>query len=147
MFGSSVKYLLFLVWVGAVYFIGIGIFTSGFLLRRQVLSNWNCKQQLCAGQVLPNRTEPGDAQSRNQPPAVFQKAVILLIGATELLRSDKIKMMLTTANLRTIFLSDALKYDFCLHNDSLLNPKPYQVVHLLTPKIPNRHTLNLDDLS
>ena len=102
MFGSSVKYLLFLVWVGAVYFIGIGIFTSGFLLRRQVPSNCNCKQQLCAGQVLPNRTEPGDAQSRNQPPAVFQKAVILLIGATELLRSDKIKMMLTTANLRTI---------------------------------------------
>ena len=84
MFGSSVKYLLFLVWVGAVYFIGIGIFTSGFLLRRQVPSNCKSKQQLCAGQVLPNRTEPGDAQSRNQPPAVFQKAVILLIGATEL---------------------------------------------------------------
>ena len=63
---------------------------------------YKSKQQLCAGQVLPNRTEPGDAQSRNQPPAVFQKAVILLIGATELFWYDKIKMMLTTANLRTI---------------------------------------------
>ena len=34
--GSSIKYFIFLLWVGAVYFIGIGIFTSGFLLRRQV---------------------------------------------------------------------------------------------------------------
>ena len=37
MFGSSFKYLLFLLWVGLVYFVGIGIFTSGFLLRRQVM--------------------------------------------------------------------------------------------------------------
>ena len=36
MMGSSIKYFIFLLWVGAVYFIGIGIFTSGFLLRRQV---------------------------------------------------------------------------------------------------------------
>ena len=35
MLSSSIKYLVFLLWVGAVYFIGIGIFTSGFLLRRQ----------------------------------------------------------------------------------------------------------------
>ena len=38
MLSSSIKYLVFLLWVGAVYFIGIGIFTSGFLLRRQVKS-------------------------------------------------------------------------------------------------------------
>ena len=36
MLSSSIKYFVFLLWVGAVYFIGIGIFTSGFLLRRQV---------------------------------------------------------------------------------------------------------------
>ena len=39
MFGSSFKYLLFLLWVGLVYFVGIGIFTSGFLLRRQVMGH------------------------------------------------------------------------------------------------------------
>jgi len=98
MLSSSIKYLVFLLWVGAVYFIGIGIFTSGFLLRRQ---------------VLPNRTECGDGQGCNQPPAVFQKAVILLI--------------------------DALKYDFCLHNESLLSPKPYQ------NKLPVLQTLSKPD--
>ena len=37
-------------------------------------------QASLSGQVLPNRTECGDGQGCNQPPAVFQKAVILLIG-------------------------------------------------------------------
>ena len=49
--------------------------------------------------MLSNHT---DCSSRNcnQPPQVFQKAVIILI--------------------------DALKYDFCLHNSSISSPKYYE---------------------
>jgi len=84
MFSSSSKYFLFLVWVSIVYTSAIFIFTSGFLLRRQVLSNrTDCATRNC-----------------NQPPPIFQKAVIILV--------------------------DALKYDFCLHNSSLSSPKYYQ---------------------
>jgi len=84
MLSSSSKYFIFLVWVSLIYTSAIYIFTSGFLLRRQVLSNHtDCASRSC-----------------NQPPPVFQKAVIILI--------------------------DALKYDFCLHNSSISSPKYYQ---------------------
>jgi len=84
MFSSSVKFLTLLLWIASVYTVAIYIFTSGFLLRRQVLTN---------------RTEC-TTRSCNQPPAIFQKAVVILI--------------------------DALKYDFCVHNSSVVSPKPYQ---------------------
>lgn len=66
MVGGSGKYLLFLLWVGLVYLVAIGLFTSGFLLRRQVLTN---------------RTECAGGRGCSQPPPVFQKAVILLVDA------------------------------------------------------------------
>ena len=65
MFGSSVKYLLFLVWVGAVYFIGIGIFTSGFLLRRQVLSN--CIQEQAATLCRSGSSKPDGTGRCSKP--------------------------------------------------------------------------------
>ena len=36
MLANSLKYIFFLVWVSIVYITAIYIFTSGFLLRRQV---------------------------------------------------------------------------------------------------------------
>jgi len=63
--GSSRKYLVYLVWVSAVFSLGIYIFTSGFLLQRRVLSNQTiCKDRGC-----------------NQPPTVFKKAIIIIIDA------------------------------------------------------------------
>ena len=86
-------------------------------------------------QVLPNRTECGNAQNCNQPPAVFQKAVILLIG----------KALFHPLSICTNNFSDALKYDFCLHNDSLLSPKPYQVSLELVSNVPPEIKLFLSE--
>ena len=90
-------------------------------------------QASLSGQVLPNRTECGDGQGCNQPPAVFQKAVILLIGDFFFLK------IFVISNV----YSDALKYDFCLHNESLLSPKPYQVSHFRCQSLPMRWSLYL----
>ena len=87
MLSSSIsKYLFFLIWISFVYYTAIFIFTSGFLLRRQV-----CKQQriltieltinvATLSQVLANRTECSTKHC-SQPAQVFSKAVVLLVDA------------------------------------------------------------------
>ena len=83
MLSSSIsKYLFFLIWISFVYYTAIFIFTSGFLLRRQV-----CKQQriltinvAILPQVLANRTECSTKHC-SQPAQVFSKAVVLLVDA------------------------------------------------------------------
>jgi len=62
---SGGRFLLYLVWVSSTFTLAVYIFTSGFLLQRQVLSNETiCKERGC-----------------KQPPTVFNKAVILVIDA------------------------------------------------------------------
>jgi len=74
---TGLRYLVYLIWCAGVFFSSIYIFTSGFLLQRH---------------VLPNQTLCNDARCI-QPPAVYKKAIILLV--------------------------DALRYDFCTWNTTL----------------------------
>ena len=83
---STSKYLFFLIWISFVYYTAIFIFTSGFLLRRQVgkqrTLNWHLMWQFyCVlSQVLANRTECSTKHC-SQPAQVFSKAVVLLVDA------------------------------------------------------------------
>ncbi|XP_023334554.1 GPI ethanolamine phosphate transferase 3 [Eurytemora carolleeae] len=62
---SSTRYGIYLLWIFAVFILGIYVFTSGFLLQRRVLPNeTTCQERGC-----------------NQPPTVFKKAIVILIDA------------------------------------------------------------------
>lgn len=63
---STFLYLGFLVWVGGVYLTGLHLYTTGFLLRRQ---------------VLPHRTCTNKTLGCPTAPRIFDKAVIILIDA------------------------------------------------------------------
>jgi len=60
------KYLAFLLWVAGVYLTGLHLYTTGFLLRRN---------------VLPHRTCVNKTGGCTTAPRIFDKAVIILIDA------------------------------------------------------------------
>ncbi|XP_077319272.1 GPI ethanolamine phosphate transferase 3, catalytic subunit isoform X1 [Lithobates pipiens] len=105
--------LLFLAWLSILFYSGIWLFMSGFLLMRIELNN----QSLCS-----QPPDPGLLSSTQQKtttcwfPHRFNKAVIVII--------------------------DALKYDFAKYDPANTNPKPYEnkleVIHQLIQSQP-RH--------
>ncbi|KAM5192373.1 GPI ethanolamine phosphate transferase 3 [Mantella aurantiaca] len=105
--------LLFLAWLSILFYSGIWLFMSGFLLMRIELGN----QSVCSQPPYP-----GLLSSRQQEaascwfPRRFHKTVIVII--------------------------DALKYDFAKYDPANANPKPYEnkleVIHQLTRSQP-RH--------
>ncbi|NP_001120383.1 GPI ethanolamine phosphate transferase 3 [Xenopus tropicalis] len=105
--------LLFLAWVSILFYSGIWIFMSGFLLMRIELNNQSsCADLPSSGPQGPLQQHPGTCWL----PRRFQKAVIIII--------------------------DALKYDFAKYEPGITNPKPYQnklpVIHQLSTSQP-RH--------
>ncbi|NP_001085798.1 phosphatidylinositol glycan anchor biosynthesis class O L homeolog [Xenopus laevis] len=108
--------LLFLAWVSILFYSGIWIFTSGFLLMRIELNN----QSSCSD--LPNSSPQGPLQQHPGAcwlPRRFDKAVIIII--------------------------DALKYDFAKYEPGVADPKLYQnklpVIHQLTQSQPRNALL------
>ncbi|KAM4808885.1 LOW QUALITY PROTEIN: GPI ethanolamine phosphate transferase 3 [Rhinophrynus dorsalis] len=105
--------LLFLAWVSVLFYSGIWLFMSGFLLMRIELSN----QSVCSDFSSKDpQINPQEAPGACWLPHRFEKAVIVII--------------------------DALKYEFAKYDAGNLNPKPYQnklqVINHLTSTQP-RH--------
>lgn len=105
--------LLFLAWLSILFYSGIWLFMSGFLLMRIELNNQSaCSQPPYPGLLGSSQLEAVSCWS----PRRFSKAVIIII--------------------------DALKYDFATYDPANTNPKPYEnkldVIHHLTQSQP-RH--------
>ncbi|XP_063813647.1 GPI ethanolamine phosphate transferase 3 isoform X2 [Pseudophryne corroboree] len=108
--------LLFLAWLSVLFYSGIWLFMSGFLLMRIELNN----QSQCSEppSSRPLRSTELEASSCWFPQR-FDKAVIVII--------------------------DALKYDFAKYEPGNANPKPYQnkmeVIHQLVTSQPQHARL------
>lgn len=105
--------LLFLAWLSILFYAGIWLFMSGFLLMRIELNN----QSLCSQPPDPDLLSSTQQKTTTcWFPRRFNKAVIVII--------------------------DALKYDFAKYDPANTNPKPYEnkleVIHQLIQSQP-RH--------
>ncbi|XP_068108599.1 GPI ethanolamine phosphate transferase 3 isoform X2 [Hyperolius riggenbachi] len=105
--------LLFLAWLSILFYSGIWLFMSGFLLMRIELNN----QSLCSEPPYSRpHSQAGPEASSCWFPHRFEKAVIVII--------------------------DALKYDFAKYDPQNTDPKPYEnkldVIHQLSQSQP-RH--------
>ena len=67
--GTACRYLVFLIWSSVFLACGVLIFTSGFLLKRQVLTD----KSTCNSSPFPG--------SCNAVPRQYSKAIILIIDA------------------------------------------------------------------
>ena len=98
--GGHLKQFLSLVWLLAMYYVGILIFTKGFLLTRMVVNHNNTCEVDFAGQAH-NFVTDHQGHSGCWMHARFKKAVFVII--------------------------DALRFDFVAHNTSVTGKeRPYQ---------------------
>ncbi|XP_030048685.1 GPI ethanolamine phosphate transferase 3, catalytic subunit isoform X2 [Microcaecilia unicolor] len=110
-----VPVLLFLAWICLLFYAGIGIFMSGFLLMRIELS----QQSSCLDELVPRTRAGGETSDSCWMDRRFRRVVIVVI--------------------------DALRYEFARFDPKNLNPKPYenrlQVIHQLISSQPHHARL------
>ncbi|XP_075042864.1 GPI ethanolamine phosphate transferase 3, catalytic subunit isoform X2 [Mixophyes fleayi] len=108
--------LLFLAWLSILFYSGIWLFMSGFLLMRIELNNQShCSEPPSPGPLKSPHLETSSCWF----PQRFEKTVVVII--------------------------DALKYDFAKYDPANTNPKPYQnkleVIHQLIASQPQHARL------